>query len=87
MRHRILLALLSVSSLAFGRNAAAQPPPHPRLIINPERIAQHGILPAGLHSVLWDATDRNGRRLGGGLYLYTLQALGQTKHGRVTVVR
>jgi hypothetical protein len=44
-------------------------------------------LPAGLNRVTWDGVDSNGRAVGAGTYVYRIEALGETRTAKVTVVR
>ncbi|MCY3757213.1 MAG: dockerin type I domain-containing protein, partial [Acidobacteria bacterium] len=45
-----------------------------------------GELPAGFHSVRWDATDSAGRPAGAGLYLYRLLGGGMNLTGRMVLI-
>lgn len=44
-------------------------------------------LPAGEHSLLWDGTDGNGRRVGSGMYLYRLEAGGSVTTRRMLLMQ
>ncbi|MFA7330183.1 MAG: FlgD immunoglobulin-like domain containing protein [Candidatus Delongbacteria bacterium] len=51
------------------------------------RVLQNGELPAGAHSLRFDARDESGRELGSGLYFQRLSAGGQSRTGRMLLVR
>ncbi|MBN1996576.1 glycoside hydrolase family 9 protein [candidate division KSB1 bacterium] len=46
-----------------------------------------GFRSKGIHSVLWDGRDSNGEAVASGLYFYQLQAIGQTAHGQMLLIR
>jgi hypothetical protein len=51
------------------------------------RVLQDGDLPAGTHSLRFDARNDAGRELGSGLYFYRLSAGGQSRTERMLLVR
>ncbi|MBM4130647.1 hypothetical protein FJ250_06410 [bacterium] len=51
------------------------------------RTLVQGEVGAGDHRVAWDGTDAEGRRLSAGVYLYRLEALGESLTGRMTLLR
>ena len=51
------------------------------------RTLADGAMPAGLHRVSWDGADADGRPVAAGTYLYRLEAAGETRTTKVTVVR
>lgn len=50
------------------------------------RELQNKNLPAGLHYADWDLTSGAGRRMSAGFYFYTVEALGESRQGRIVVV-
>jgi len=65
---------------------------HAQLVVygikgNVVKILRDGRLPAGRHSVVWNGTDANGRRVGPGVYFVQLTLDGESLRTRVTVVR
>ncbi len=42
---------------------------------------------AGVHQVLWNGRDSGGRALDSGVYLYKLDAMGETLSGRMTLTK
>ncbi len=46
-----------------------------------------GDLPAGPHTVTWNGTDTNGKRVSPGLYFYQVTHGGQTVTRRTTLVK
>lgn len=46
-----------------------------------------GDLPAGDHAARWDGTDRSGRGLGSGVYIFSVEVAGERWFGRMTLVR
>jgi hypothetical protein len=51
------------------------------------RTLNDGILEAGLHSVVWDATDNGGNHLPSGIYIYRLQAGDYNEIRKMTLMR
>lgn len=51
------------------------------------RTLVQGEIGAGNHQIAWDGTDAEGRRLSAGVYLYRLEALGESLTGRMTLLR
>lgn len=51
------------------------------------RTLVQGEVGAGNHQIAWDGTDAQGRRLSAGVYLYRLEALGESLTGRMTLLR
>ncbi|MFA7330184.1 MAG: FlgD immunoglobulin-like domain containing protein [Candidatus Delongbacteria bacterium] len=51
------------------------------------RVLQNGELPAGAHSLRFDARDESGRELGSGLYFQRLSAGGQSRTQRMLLLR
>jgi len=45
-----------------------------------------GTSPPGSYRIVWDITDRHGRRVPAGVYFLRLEADGQTSIARVTVI-
>jgi flagellar hook assembly protein FlgD len=48
------------------------------------RTLERGSMSAGTGEVVWDGTDRNGRRVGAGVYFCRLRAEGRTLTKRMT---
>jgi hypothetical protein len=43
--------------------------------------------PAGSHAVIWDGCDQAGRAVSAGVYLYRLNAAGQSRTGKLAIIR
>jgi flagellar hook assembly protein FlgD len=50
------------------------------------RVLVDGIKEPGSHTVYWDGTDKNGRRVSSGIYLYRLKADGAVFTRKMVVV-
>lgn len=50
-------------------------------------VLRQGVMPAGAHTVTWDATDAQGRALPSGLYFYRLEAGSQTLTRGMSLLR
>jgi flagellar hook assembly protein FlgD len=46
-----------------------------------------GTKAAGRHEVRWDATDRFGREVNAGVYIYRLEVNGTSHSGRLVIIR
>lgn len=44
-------------------------------------------LPAGIHRVIWEGTDQNGKYVGNGVYLYQIRVGNQKKGGKMILIR
>jgi hypothetical protein len=51
------------------------------------RTLVDGDLEAGPHAVTWDGTNQQGVKVGSGIYLYRLAALGQTATGKMLMLK
>ncbi len=51
------------------------------------RVIENAVLPAGSHTAAWDGTDRNGRRVGSGVYFARLEAEGRAFTGKLLLVK
>ncbi len=51
------------------------------------RVLVHGVQTAGFHTVRWNGRNEAGRMVPSGVYLYRLRAGGQTKIGKMTLLR
>jgi hypothetical protein len=54
-----------------------------RVVVRPA----DGALPAGDHVLAWDGRDRDGRAVAAGVYLYRLEAGGETRQGKIVRLR
>jgi len=50
-------------------------------------ILQDGLLPAGAQSVVWNGTNRQGRQVSSGVYLYRLESAASTLTGKMILMR
>ncbi len=51
------------------------------------RTLASGLLPAGLHEVLWDGRDESGRPVANGVYFYHLESGGEEASRKMTLLR
>ena len=51
------------------------------------RTLVNGAMPAGVHSLKWDARDERGKRVTSGLYLYRIEANGQVAMKKMTLMK
>ena len=54
-----------------------------------ESVSQlhRGHLPRGEHEFAWDGLDDNGVRLGSGVYMYRIDASGETLSGKLALLK